>query len=202
MSIARLHGGPIDSVSRRNFLNRMALVAANGTAATLAVKAISAHAFAATQNEWRQCQKCNMMFYNGYRKSICPAGQRHSARVGENYVLPYNVPESPNAQGAWRFCNKCESLFFDGYPDKGKCPGGGGHVAQGFVFVLPHDVRDSGYQTKDWRYCNKCHSMFHDEYQNKGRCPTSGAHVAQGFNFVLRFRGNLEGDTAQHPADQ
>lgn len=187
--------------NRRSFLCRLVSVGTRGTVATLSINALAPHLRAATQDNWRMCGKCNMMFYNGYRKSRCPAGQRHSARVGANFVLPYDVPESGTAQGAWRFCNKCESLFFDGYPNKGKCPGGGGHVAQGYVFVLPHDIRGGGYQEKDWRFCNKCHSMFYDHNQDKGRCPAGAGHVAQGYNFVLRFRGNLEGDTAQNPVN-
>jgi hypothetical protein len=190
----------IISVAGRSFLQRVARVS-TWAAATTALSAVlfGSPGFAATQDNWRMCGKCNIMFYNGYSKSTCPAGARHSARMGANFVLSYNVPETAKAQGAWRFCNKCESLFFDGYPAKGVCSRGGGHVAQGFVFVLPHDVRDRGYVEKDWRFCNKCHAMFYDHNRDKGRCSAGGGHVAQGFNFVLKFRGNLEGDTEQKP---
>lgn len=191
----------IDTVSRRRFLRQVAHLGAWGAAATLTIDALSTEVYAATQDNWRMCGKCNMLFYNGYRKSLCPAGRRHEAEVGANFLLPYAVPETAHAQGGWRFCHKCESLFFDGYPAKGACPGGGGHAAQGIVFVLPHDVSDRGYAEKDWRYCIKCHSIFSDR-GSKGRCAAGAAHVAQGFNFVLRFRGNLEGDVQLNPAGQ
>lgn len=187
---------------RRRFLRSVA--SAWGASAALAVDARSAQAGGATQDQWRKCGKCKMMFYGGYHKSICPAGRRHDAELGANFVLPYNVPETPKAQGAWRFCNKCQSLFFDGYPAKGVCPAGAGHVAQGYVFVLPHDVRDVGYTEKDWRFCNKCDALFYNRDQDKGRCAAAagGGHVAQGFNFVLRFRGNLENDNVALPAQE
>jgi hypothetical protein len=188
-----------DTLVRRTFLDRIIRAATGGAATALAFHACSSPADAATQDNWRRCGKCNMIFYAGYRKSLCPAGRRHEARVGANYLLPYDVPGNANAQGAWRFCHRCESLFFDGYPAKGACPAKGGHSAAGYVFVLPHDVSARGYVEKNWRFCNKCHSMFYDGDSNKGSCAAGGAHVAQGFNFVLRFRGNLEGDTVQNP---
>ena len=105
------------------------------------------------------CETCgNMIFYNGYHKSICGTRHghvRHMAQLSTNYLLPYAVPAGPHAQGAWRFCNECESLFFDGYTPKGVCPGGGGHEG----------------------LCG-----------GKGECPTGGGHVADGFNFVLPRR--------------
>jgi hypothetical protein len=160
-------------------------------------------ASAATQNNWRRCSKCNMIFYHGYRRSLCPAGRRHEAMLGANFNLPYNVPETPTAQAAWRFCNKCESLFFDGYPKKGVCPGKGGHFAMGYNFVVPHDVKSrSAYSEKNWRFCTKCHAMFFDGESRKGNCAAGGEHTAMGYNFVLNFRGNLEGDNVGIPAER
>jgi len=130
------------------------------------------------------------MFYNGFPdKGRCPAGRRHavdSRKDVNNYVLKYNVPETPKAQAAWRFCNKCNALFFDGYPQKGSCPAGGGHAAQGYMFVLPHDIGAGGPFQGFWRYCQKCHVMFFDESKtDKGRCAAGGGHSAAGFFFVL-----------------
>ncbi len=90
----------------------------------------------APQLQWRFCNKCHAMFYNGYpNKGLCAGGGAHVAQ-GYNFALPHDVPGTPNAQTDWRFCNKCQVMFYDGYPHKGQCPGGGGHVAQGYNFVL------------------------------------------------------------------
>ena len=196
------HDHPCNSLDRRSVLCRIARASAWAASAAFGFNALSSLAYAATQDNWRMCEKCNMLFYHGYRKSICPAGGRHAARMSTNYVLPYDVPEGPHAQGAWRFCNRCESLFFVGYTPKGVCPAGQGHVAQGFVFVLPHEVSDRGSADKDWRYCTKCHALFYDHRAEKGRCAAGGGHTADGFNFVLRFHGNLEGDVELHPAQK
>ena len=175
-------------VSRRNFLDRMVRLSATGATATFIVGASSRTLEAATQDNWRLCSKCSAQFFNGYpQKGRCPAGGGHAAQ-GFNFVLPYDVPESPQAQGAWRFCNKCNELFFGADPQTGACPTGGGHVAQGFNFVLPHDVPESRVAQPGWRFCCKCNAMYFDGNRSKGRCPVGGGHLAQGFNFVLRYR--------------
>lgn len=138
------------------------------------------------QSEWRICEKCITMFWNGNpNKGRCPAGGGHNAR-GFNFSLPYgNLPETPTAQTNWRYCDKCSVMFWNGYPDKGRCPAGGGHNAQGFIFRLPHDINADSNNEKSWRYCSKCHAMFYDGYPAKGNCAAGGGHVAQGFMFVL-----------------
>ena len=41
------------------------------------------------QADWRFCQKCQSMFFDGYpTKGICPAGGAHNAK-GYNFVLPH-----------------------------------------------------------------------------------------------------------------
>jgi hypothetical protein len=140
------------------------------------------------QGDWRFCGKCSVMFFDGdpNRKGACPADGLNHAASGFMFVLPHDVPESPNAQGAWRFCNRCFAMFFDGAPDKGACDAGpGGHAAQGFVFVLPHDVPGSSTAQTAWRFCGKCFGMFFDGSDNKGHCGGTGGHVAAGFMFVL-----------------
>jgi hypothetical protein len=97
------------------------------------------------QPEWRFCEKCHAMFFDGRPdKGRCPVGGGHLASgSGFMFMLPHDVPEAANAQPEWRFCEKCHEMFFNGRPDKGTCPAGGGHSASrsGFVFVLPHDIR-------------------------------------------------------------
>lgn len=142
------------------------------------------------QNQWRFCNKCNGLFYDGYQaKGLCPAGGGHVAQ-GFNFVLPFNTPPMHDTQTSWRFCNRCNAMFYDGYPQKGRCPAGGGHVAQGYTFVLHHDTAASNIAQPDWRFCNKCNGMFYDGYPQKGRCPAGGGHVAQGYNFVLSHPGD------------
>ena len=166
---------------------------------------LSASVQADTQDSWRMCRNCQVMFYDGFPdKGTCAAMGGHGAHVaaqGFNFILPYNAPETKQAQAAWRYCNKCHAMFYAGFPNKGRCPSGGGHRAQGFNFALPHDVPPRGDQA-NWRYCGKCHAMFYDGSSNKGRCALSGGHEAQGFNFVLKFRGNQANDVEQNPVHE
>jgi cytochrome c5 len=195
-------GQALHNVSRRNFLERMVRLTVTGATAPIILSALSPKAFAATQDSWRYCQKCHVMFFDGYpQKGRCAAGGGHVAQ-GYNFILSYDIRESGNAQAAWRSCNKCHAMFFDGYPQKGACPSGGGHVAQGYNFVLPHDVPLRGVVQAAWRYCDKCHVMFFDGYRDKGRCAAGDGHVAQGYNFVLRFQGNLENDVQLNPVEE
>ncbi|HEY1945967.1 MAG TPA: hypothetical protein VGG97_03105 [Bryobacteraceae bacterium] len=137
------------------------------------------------QNAWRYCQKCHVMYFDGYTpKGTCAAGGAHDAQ-GFMFFLPHDLPSTPTAQDQWRYCEKCHAMFFDGYTPKGSCPAGGGHQAQGFMFVLPHDIPATGTAQDQWRYCQKCHAMFYDGYPQKGSCAAGGGHQAQGFMFVL-----------------
>ena len=155
------------------------------------------------QIQWRYCQKCRAMFFNGYAdKGACSVGGGHEAQ-GYDFDLPYDLPETPKAQSAWRYCQKCHVMFFDGYPDKGHCAAGGGHAAQGYVFTLPHDLPETPYTQSAWRYCQKCHAMFFDGYQDKGGCPGNrlmpsvgghvrlGGHESAGYVFVLPYQIDL-----------
>lgn len=43
------------------------------------------------QLDWRYCQKCHAMFFDGYpTNGICAAGGQHEA-AGYNFTLPYDV---------------------------------------------------------------------------------------------------------------
>ena len=146
----------------------------------------------AEQTNWRYCQNCHAMFFNGYQGGRCPAGDgkgSHSAQ-GLFFALPYDVPatDTDTAQANWRFCLQCNVLFFDGYA-RGRCAvGGGRHTPQGINFVLPHDVAATPTAQANWRFCQNCNAMFYDGYPDKGKCPAGGAdggHSPQGFNFNL-----------------
>ena len=67
------------------------------------------------QDAWRYCQKCHVMFFDGY-PGTCPTGGGHEAQ-GFMFFLPYDLTET--TASAWRYCQKCHVMFFDGYPDKG-----------------------------------------------------------------------------------
>jgi hypothetical protein len=90
------------------------------------------------QKDWRYCQDCHVMFYDGYPdKGVCASGGAHRAS-GFHFVLPHDIPFSGQSQKNWRYCEKCHSLFFDGYAQKGICPAAGGHHAAGLNFVLTY----------------------------------------------------------------
>ena len=139
----------------------------------------------AVQTQWRYCDKCHAMFFDGYAdKGHCPAGGGHQAQ-GFMFGLPHDIPGTPTAQDNWRYCGKCHSMFYDGFADKGHCAAGGGHAASGFMFILPHDIPGTATAQNNWRYCGKCHAMFYDGYADKGSCPAGGGHAASGFMFLL-----------------
>jgi hypothetical protein len=137
------------------------------------------------QGNWRYCQNCHSMFYNGFSSTgVCVHGGGHVA-AGFNFDLPHDIPSTASTQEQWRFCKNCFVMFYNGDTDKGTCATGGGHVADGYVFVLPHDIPSTTSTQDQWRYCSKCHTMFYDGYPDKGLCALSGGHVSSGFNFVL-----------------
>ena len=141
----------------------------------------SAGAKAAVQDQWRYCDKCHSMFFNGFpTKGKCPQGGAHNA-YGYMFHLQYDLPENPKAQSAWRFCQKCMSMFWNAQPNKGRCAAGGGHEAQGYQFVLPHDIIPDNNNQDKWRYCDKCRIMFYDVSSPQGSCAAGGTHNAQGY---------------------
>lgn len=159
----------------------------------------AAQAQVGNQREWRFCNKCFVMFYNGYPdKGRCPVGGQH---VGQGFDFhPYHNPTTVARfhQSTWRFCNKCFTLFFDGYPAKGRCPrDGGAHVAQGFMFQLyftneTQRATPTGDSFQNaWRFCGKCYALFYDGYPTKGMCPQDRQrHTAAGWMFHIPYRIN------------
>jgi hypothetical protein len=140
------------------------------------------------QPEWRFCNKCNALFFDGYpEKGHCAAGGPHVAQ-GFQFSLHYDSNQAGNQrqQYIWRYCEKCHVLFFDGYPAKGHCPAGGGHSAAGLMFGLAFQPQPGMHQT-NWRFCNKCNGLFFDGYPAKGSCPAGGGHLAQGLVFNIPY---------------
>jgi hypothetical protein len=174
-------------VSRRRFCAHVAFA----VGLPHARGAFPASAIAApTQNNWRRCQKCNGLFFNGYAdKGRCPAGGGHAVFGRGDYLVVYDDSTGPG-QGDWRFCTKCKTLFFNGYPAKGVCAADrGGHTAAGYNFFLAHDRRPTGREDAYWRFCNKCMGLFYNNAPGSSVCPQGGRHVAQGYQFVLTIAG-------------
>jgi hypothetical protein len=140
------------------------------------------------QTQWRFCQNCFSLFYNGFPEhGACANGGAHVA-AGFDFALPFNLPETPNSQFNWRFCGKCMSLFWDGDPArKGACPRDHGpHVAVGFNFAIPYGLLESPHGQSSWRFCGKCSSMYYAGFPSQGRCPEDGqSHLAAGLIFRL-----------------
>lgn len=150
-----------------------------------AVAATTIIAVPPIQGDWRYCQNCHAMFYNGYPTSgVCLAGGGHVAQ-GFVFDLPHDLAPTASTQEQWRYCNKCFAMFYNGDTNKGACAAGGAHEADGLIFVLPHDVPSTLNMQDQWRSCSKCRTMFYDGYSDKGLCPQGGGHLAGGFDFVL-----------------
>src|SRR5207247_2679701 len=98
------------------------------------------------QRDWRFCNKCDAMFFDGYaNKGVCAAGGSHVAQ-GYNFTLRFDGRAVGEPE--WRFCNKCEVIFYNGNSNVGVCAAGDGHVAAGdghvaagYRFVLDDSVR-------------------------------------------------------------
>jgi hypothetical protein len=180
--------------SRRGVLRLGQGVLAVGAPALLSFIG-SAAAATGEQNQWRFCTKCHALFFYGYDKGRCPAGDHHVWQGYDFYMHHDDNKRRALTQYDWRFCNKCHTMFFDGYRDnKGACPAGGPHVAQGFMFGLYFTNENqrrapAGRYQGDWRFCGKCNAVFFNGYPDKGRCPKDGqGHAAIGWTFHLAFK--------------
>ena len=100
------------------------------------------------QGDWRYCNKCQAMFYQGeqgsqydQRRGVCAAGGSHEP-AGYYFSLPHDIPETSTAQTNWRYCNKCQAMFYLGAQGseyerrRGACAAGGVHEEAGYIFVL------------------------------------------------------------------
>jgi hypothetical protein len=144
-----------------------------------------------TQNNWRGCNKCSVVFFDGFdfTKGVCPGGSGGHVAQSFNFQLPFGVAETATAQANWRGCDKCSGLFFAGFGDARNCPGDGGfHHANSQNFVLPHDVASTRIDQPGWGGCKNCSCLFFNGFpDNKGHCQGAGGggHVMQSFPFVL-----------------
>jgi hypothetical protein len=178
------------SRTRRNFVvGAGRLIAAAVAPAGLISLADRAYAQTGDQPDWRFCNKCSVMFFDGYpnNKGRCQAGGAHVSQ-GFRFLMHYDPAkgDAGRRQYDWRFCGKCSGMFFDGYPAKGRCPAGASHSAAGWMFGLVHQA-PTGWQQNAWRGCNKCSALFYDGYPKKGACTAGGGHVAQGYTFYVNY---------------
>jgi hypothetical protein len=152
-----------------------------------------------SQSDWRNCQKCQGLFFNGFPiKGVCPKDQgqhtQHNPNSAFDFNLPRDIPGTDHAQPNWRNCQKCQGLFFNGFPIKGVCPKGGQHEQHdpdhAFDFVLPHDVAGTKPRQGNWRNCQKCQGLFFNGFSPAGVCPADHLQHTQhdpqhAFDFVL-----------------
>lgn len=152
------------------------------------------------QQDWRYCEKCAGMFWNGAQdKGRCPAGGGHIAQ-GFQFLLHYDAGKGNGGQYQydWRYCSKCKALFYDGSPNKGRCPAGKGHAAQGFMFGV--DLHKPASHAQDgWRFCQKCNDLVWSG--TKGTCAAGGPHAPQGFAFFAPYQSNREVDPSKFVVD-
>lgn len=71
---------------------------------------------AQNQKNWRFCNKCAGLFWNGDPRSSgsCPKDGRGHETNSLNFVLQHNPGEDINNQVGWRFCTKCFGLVWTG----------------------------------------------------------------------------------------
>lgn len=156
------------------FSRRTLLKVGAGTAGALGLVMTGAgNAFAHQQNEWRWCNRCQTLFFDGNETSgWCPQGGGHNHRGSGNYTPFYGEGSGEND---WRWCSKCQGLWYAGFSGRGRCPSGEGHSeadsADYYIdFGSPHQNDQAG-----WRRCNKCYGLCYSGI-DRGRCPAGGRH--------------------------
>lgn len=91
------------------------------------------------QGDWRWCQKCQGLYFNGNPAAgVCPAGGAHDVTGSGDYVLQTGT--IAGLQDNWRWCIQCQGLFFNGGPQAGPAPG-----RIGFCPAWRHVLGDTGH---------------------------------------------------------
>jgi hypothetical protein len=89
----------------------------------------------AGQRNWRFCNKCGSLWFNGGQShGVCPAGGSHTSVGSGDYALfnqGADFAEDIALQRNWRFCSDCFVLWFAGKDFPGVCSAGGGHNVSG-----------------------------------------------------------------------
>ncbi|MFB7467288.1 hypothetical protein ACFCZ1_27950 [Streptomyces sp. NPDC056224] len=155
-----------------------------------------------TQNRWRNCWKCQSLYYNGHgdgNRGVCPRDGEGHGVAGPDFTLTYNQAPSflPSTyQNEWKNCRHCQVLFYA--PNLGTCPSpysefGTHSSGSGFTydFHLVHaDIWDDTFKNQpNWRNCWNCQALYFDGFDDKGRCPIGGGHEGHGIDpAVYNFR--------------
>jgi murein DD-endopeptidase MepM/ murein hydrolase activator NlpD len=136
------------------------------------------------QDGWRQCGKCQVLYFEPNGGSTCPVGGEHSPDGTFNYTLSVDAI-SPQGQIHWRYCTKCHGLFF-GDNGGNRCPKGPGlsHTAGGSNYALLSASSGSPGES-GWRWCQNCSILWRNDGPSK--CPaTGGAHTTtESGNYLL-----------------
>jgi hypothetical protein len=167
------------------------------------------------QPDWRFCQKCLSLFWNGDgHNGICAKDSGPHEAAGFNFQLPFTPGPSAQADQFWRFCVKCASLFYPA--DAGVCPRDHSpHEGAGWYFVPSQNVPEALEWQANWRKCHKCAGLYFDGYPDNGNCPADGgghehpffdldyvlahnpgadAHMRDQFRFCVRCHGLVRTD--------
>jgi len=123
------------------------------------------------QPDWRFCDKCNSLFWNGDGgNGVCARDGGPHRAAGFNFQVPFTPGEVAQPDQFWRYCVKCASLFYQG--DNGVCPKDhGAHAGAGWYFSPSENAPTSLEWQGSWRQCSKCAGLYFDGYPDKGCCP-------------------------------
>jgi hypothetical protein len=169
------------------------------------------------QPDWRFCDKCYSLFWNGDGSAgICSRDFAPHEAAGFNFQVPFTPGSVAQPDQFWRFCTKCASLYFQG--DGGICPRDhGAHNGAGWYFSPPHDLPETLEWQGNWRKCVNCAALYFDGYPDNGHCPATGgghsslpfglgpvyvlahnpgadAHTRDNFRFCVRCHGLVRAD--------
>lgn len=134
-----------------------------------------------TQEGWRRCRRCQILFFSLDRTGglgVCPAGGAHES--SDDFYLLRMGPEIAGVQlGGWSWCMHCMALFDRVGGNMGACPSPRSlperrHVNYSGAYAAV--LEDGGHDRQpDWRWCSKCMGMFYDGGDG-GICPRDHDH--------------------------
>jgi hypothetical protein len=157
--------------------------------------------YALGQPDWRFCDKCNSLFWNGDgNNGVCARDGGPHRAAGFNFQVPFTAEDVTQPDLYWRYCVKCAALFHQ--HDGGACPKDHQpHAAGGWYFSPSQNIPDSLEWQGDWRLCIKCAGLYFDGYTDKGHCPADGqghfhspldspdTHTGDQFRYCVRCHG-------------
>jgi hypothetical protein len=174
--------GATAHIHRRAALKSMAM--AGVAALALAPLASMASAFTGettTQEGWRRCRKCHVLFFaldETLRLGVCADGGSH-VPSRPFYLMRRGRERAGVQQGGWSWCMRCTSLYARHGAGLGVCPAGDernpGHDNYSGAYVAVFEDEADKNRQGGWRWCSKCFAMF-DAEDGNGECPDGGEH--------------------------